>query len=352
MLEPGHTEEATMYKFKNPSMISPSRHSALRLAVHVLLPVLLLAGCATGRVSQKYPGLIYQTVNSASYPVLYPLMQDAAREGLPPMRVTFNGADAPASDYHLKLAFNVRDKGLHDTEAIWTVTTLLLLGMYPATCGHFEFTLTASLDDKEGRHLRSWQVIENDTAFTWLMMTPGCDGPDEEASQKIAASLLTELYSDMAGDPVWAGAPNPGTTVYPVVFIDTAEDAQAMVERAVWSEIPFPGVTFEPDASSRADRLVRIEIEYVTPDPGVGSMLGRSSASILTLGLVSVCPPSTFVVRASVRDSTGQARNTYEYRDKVRSSMMDDCTPATAGMHPEAETKLLKRMFRTIAKDL
>jgi hypothetical protein len=341
-----------MRQFKIPSKDSACRYSALRLTVYVLLPVLLFAGCATGKVSQKYPGLMYQTVNSASYPVLYPVLQDAAREGLPPMQVTFNGADAPASDYHLDLAFNVRVKGLHDTEAIWTVTTLLLLGMYPATCGHFEYVLTARLDDKDGRHLRSWQVIENDTAFTWLLMTPGCDGPDEEASQKIAASLLTDLYADMAGDPVFAGTTKPGAAVYPVVFIEATEDTQAVVERAVWSEMPFPGATFEPEARSRADRLLRIEIEYVALDPGVGSMIGRISTSILTIGLVSPCPPNTIVVRASVRDSAGQVRNTYEYKDKVRSSMLDNCMPAPVGMHPEAETKLLKRMFRTIAQDL
>jgi hypothetical protein len=73
------------------------------------------------------------------------------------------------------------------------MTTLLMLGMYPATCGHFEFTLTAKLDDGKVRHLRSWQAIENDAAFTLLLMTPGCNGPDDKSSQKIAASLLTEL---------------------------------------------------------------------------------------------------------------------------------------------------------------
>jgi hypothetical protein len=131
MLELGQIEEAAMHKFKNRSTTSPDRHSALRLAVHVLLPVLLLAGCATGKVSQKYPGLMYQTVNSASYPVLYPVMQDAAREGLPPMRVTFNGADAPASDFHLDLAFTMRDKGTNDAEMVGLMMSAFTLGMYP-----------------------------------------------------------------------------------------------------------------------------------------------------------------------------------------------------------------------------
>jgi hypothetical protein len=341
-----------MSQFKNPSKDSVCRHSALRLTVCVLLPVLLLAGCATGKVSQKYPGLMYQTVNSASYPVLYPVMQDAARQGLPPMRVTFNAADAAASDYQLDLAFTIRDKGIHDAEMVWMVMTVFTLGMYPSTCGHFEFILSARLDDREGRHLRTWQVIENDTAFAWLMMGPECTGPDEGSMQKILASLLAELYADMAMDPVLAGAPKPGAAVPPLVFIDVAEDAQAIVGRAVWSEMPFPRVSFEPEARSRADRVIHVEFEYVGPEPSLGSMIGRYGAAMMTIGLVSGCPPNTIILRASVHDATGQVLEAYEYADKLRSSWMDGCKPPEAGLYPEAEAKLLKRMFRTIAKEL
>ena len=351
MLEPGQSVEAAMCKFEKSSETSVCRRSALRLTACALVPVLLLAGCASTGSSPKYAGLMYQTVNSASYPVLYPVMQDAAREGLPPMRVTFNGSDAPASDYHLDLAFTIRDKGMHDAEMIWLVSTMFTLGMYPSTCGHFEFVLTARLDDRAGKHLRSWQVMEDDTAFSWLLMGSECNGPDEKSMQKILASLLGELYADMATDPVFASAPKAGAAVPPLVFIDAADDAQPIVERAIWTEMPFPRVTFDRELRNSADRQVQIEFEYIAPDPSLGSIMGRSSAAIMTIGLVSPCPPNQIILRASVRDAAGEVLNTYESVDRVRSSMMDDCTVAP-GMRPEAEAKLLKRMFRTIAKEL
>ena len=310
---------------------------------------LALGACAAPGPAEKIPGSLYQTIDPASHPVMSEVLKQTA--GRSPMRVTFDPAEAATSDYRLDLSFGIRDKGMHDTEVIWTTTTILLFTMYPSTCGHYELTLDGELYDRDGEHLKSWSIVEQDTAFLWLFQGDDCGAePSAETLQKIAAELVDRLYARMERDGVFSGGPIRQAADYPLVYVEAA-NATALVEKVLRIDEPFPNYTMNRAEAAAAERTLRIEFEFLSPEQSLAGITTRGMASIMTIGLVGVCPANTMVLNAEVLGSDGSVVGRYQFRDKKRASILNDCAAPTDETHPELAAKLLRKLIGELKRN-
>ena len=123
-----------------------------------------LAGCAGQAKSLKAPGLLYLAVSNHSHPLFAEVAQDVSSKRAP-VKVTLDPRLEASSDFRLKLDFNILDKPLHDAEFVWTMSTIMMLGVYPASCARRELTLTADLYSRDGTAVKSWSIIESDTSY-------------------------------------------------------------------------------------------------------------------------------------------------------------------------------------------
>lgn len=339
VLTVGHATHSRSYQ--------PSVGAAL---IATLLSAILLGGCAAGRVVDRHPGLLYQTIQPGAHSLFKEVVEEAAAAGLPPMSVTFDVAEAGLADFRLDLNFTIRDKGLTDTEVIWTLTTMVLLTLYPSSCGRYELELTGDLYDQGGSRLKSWHLVEQDTAFLWLFQGKDCGTEQSEITvEKIAAEMLKQLYARMSRDGVLSGRAIPIDN-YPLVYISTS-NASSVVQRITKTEEPFPNFTFDSEAGKSAERTLKINFDFISPEQSMGSIMGRGMAMMMTMGVVSMCSPNKIVLEAEVLAADGTMLRTYRYSKKKRASMSSDCAPATDQTHPKLVADMLRKLFRQIKKD-
>lgn len=313
-----------------------------------LAVLMMQAGCAGAGPVESKSGLLYQYVDPGAHPAILDSAREAA--GRAPMNVTFDPDQADASDYRLNLSFGVRDKGLHDSEAIWTMTTIYLFTLYPSTCAHFELTLTGDLYSRDGVRLKSWALVEQDTAFLWLLQGDNCSGPTDELVEKAASKMLKQLYVRMVRERAISGNERAPVGVEPLVYVD-AVNAQQLVHGILKTDAPFANYTTEVALAAAAERTVRIEYEFVSAEQGLGSIVGRGMSSMMTLGLVSVCKPNTMILNAEVLGADGTVLRTYRFSQKKRASMYDDCLPPTDTTHPDVAARLLRKLLVQIEKE-
>lgn len=325
------------------------RWSAFTTLVCGLALLLSQSGCASSKPAEKLPGVLYQTVDPHSHPLFPDVVEEAA--DLAPVNVTFDPATAASSDYRLDLNFTIRDKGLHDTEAIWTITTILLFTMYPSTCGHFELTLTGDLYDAAGVRLKTWNVVEQDTAFLWLFQGDNCGAePAAESIKEAASKMLSQLYVQMSRDGAFSGKGLVPVDDQPLVYVN-AVNAEELVQKVLKTDSPFANFTTDAALADAAERVVKIEYEFVSPEQSLGSIMGRSGAAIMTIGLVSMCPKNRMILNAEVLSADMTVLRKYHFMEKKRASMMDYCAPATDETHPELAAKLLRKLLKQIDRD-
>ena len=331
-----------------------TRWRSYRLSVRAALIVsllfaILLGGCAAGRVVDRHPGLLYQTVQPGAHSLFKEVVEEAAA-GMPPMIVTFDVADKGLADFRLDLNFTIRDKGLTDTEIVWMMTTMVLLTAYPSSCGRYEIELTGDLYDQGGSRLKSWHLVEQDTAFLWFFQGKDCGTEQSEITvEKIAAKMLKQLYVQMSRDGVLSGRAIP-IGDYPLVYVWTS-NAKSVVQLIMKTEEPFPNFTFDFEAGKSAERTLKIDFDFISPDQGIGSFMGRYMATTVTLGVVSFCSPNEMILKAEVLAANGTILRRYRYSKKIRASMSSGCAPASDQTHPKVVSKLLRKLFKQIKKD-
>lgn len=337
--------------FSASSTSGRSHKSSVRATLVVaLLSACLLASCATERVVDEQPGLLYQTINPGAHPAFKDVVKKSADADLAQVAVTFDAALESVADFRLDLDFTVRDKGLSVTEGIWTETTTLLLTLYPSTCGRYELELTGDLYDRDGNRLKTWHLAEQDTAFLWLFRGKDCGSEQSEITvKKIATRMLEQLYSRMSREGVLSGKEIVPVDNFPLVYVAT-RNAKSVVQRVTKTYEPFPNFTFDPNSRKTADRILNIRFEFITPEQSMTSILGRGAGAMMTLGLVSMCPPNEMVLQAEVLANGGTVLRTYRFAKKKRAGGLD-CVATTDKTHPDLAANLLRKLFRQIKKD-
>ena len=319
-------------------------------SIIALLMFPVLAGCSTTPVSEAPSGVLYQHVSDDAHPVFRSVVETAAAESWAPINATVDPAAKPKANYRLDLDFRIREKPLHDTEAIWTMTTMILLTVYPSTCARYDVELTADLHDSTGTRLKSWYLLEQDTAFLWLFQGGDCMGQSESTIRNIAETMLKDLYSRIEKDEVLSAKGATPVEQLPLVHV-SAENAESLVQRVIRTDAPFSNFTFEPVAGQPVHRTLNIRFEFLKADPSVSAIVGRGMAAILTLGLVGVCPANDMVLNAQVLDANGTILREYRLVQKIRASMANDCAPATDRTHPRQATYLLRQLFLQIEEE-
>jgi hypothetical protein len=316
----------------------------------LIFPLLLSqSGCGTLKPIEKAPIVLYETVTMGSHPLFSDVVRDAADRA--PVNVSFDPDTARSSDYRLDLEFTIRDKGLHDTEAIWTMTTILLLTMYPATCGHFELALSGDLYDPDGNRLRTWEIVEQDTAFLWLFQGDDCGTePATDSIQEAASKMLSKLYARMSQDGAFSGKWQISANNEPPVYVN-AVNAEELVNKLLKTDAPFPNYTTDKAFADMAERVLKVEYESNTPETGLGGMMGRTMMSIMTIGVASQCPKNSMILNAEVLAADGSVLRRYRFMEKTRASLFNDCAAPTDATHPELARKLLRQLFRQMRKD-
>lgn len=309
-----------------------------------------LSGCATTPVPEAPPGVLYQRIDVGAHPVFRSVVEAAASESWAPASATVDPAAESMAAFRLDLNFRVREKPLHDTEAIWTMTTLLLFTVYPSTCARYELELSADLHDSSGNRLKSWHLLEQDTAFLWLFQGGDCMGQTESTIRRIAEAMLKDLYGRMERDGILSAKGSATVGQLPLIHV-RAENTDSLIERVTKTDAPFDNFTFAPVSDQPVYRTVDIRFEFLKADPGLSAIIGRSMAAIMTLGVVGVCSPNDMILNAQVLDENGAMLREYRFARKIRASMVNDCAPATDLTHPRQATDLLRQLFRQIEED-
>lgn len=331
--------------------VASRRGLACLLVTCLICTVAMQIGCAGSKGLEKRPGLIYQTVKIGSHPVIETVAETVGADHAP-MALTIDPRQQAASDFKLDLGFRIRDKGMHDTEIVWAVSTLFMMGMYPATCGHFELALTGDLYDRNGQRLKTWSIVENDTAFMWLFLGEDCNAePSRDSIEKVAKGMLIRLYREMSADPAWPTLAGTPVKAIPLWFIDTPDDSD-QVSRIIRTNDAFPNVTFDTRDAALADRTLRISFQFDRADMGLGSVMGRSMFAIFTVGLVSGCSPNELKLNAEVISPDGTILKTYAYSTRIRASMtQDNCGFPENVLESKKAGKMVRTLLQQIAKD-
>ncbi|HXV08672.1 MAG TPA: hypothetical protein VD791_11620, partial [Burkholderiales bacterium] len=190
---------------------------------------------------------------------------------------TFEQSEADQADYTFRLGFEVREGSLTAPEVIWGMTTIMLLTVYPATCNQHHYTLTADLEDRAGNRIKSYALYRSQRQFLWLFRGPNCEVPTERRVQRVAQSMLAEVYGDVAKSGVLKrpGAAVAGAPAGPLVYLSVSR-AQDIVERATKATSPFARFTFDPAQASLADLSVHMDFSAHGGEPeSFASLMGR-----------------------------------------------------------------------------
>ena len=315
-----------------------------------LLTLLPLWGCAATKQTDKPPVVLYQQIEAAADPVFREAVEEARAAGWPPYGATLDPAAAAKADFRLHLDFQVHNKTLKDAERIWQMSTVMMLTFYPSSCARYEFELTADLFEPSGKRLKSWRLVEQDTAFLWFFQGDECQHQSDSTVRKVAKSMLKDLYRRMAEEEqliAQAAAPDNNR---PLVHI-AATNAETLIQRVAKTDAPFSNFTFSPPAAEAIDYTLRIGFDSVRHEQGLFSILARGMASIPTLGLVSFCPEDETVLSADIQNAEGAVLKQYRLAETKRGSGMDNCPPATYMTDPAITERLLLQLFRQIGRD-
>ena len=322
-----------------------------KLVVLAGLSAIVSSGCATQPGTSDGSRLVYQTVDEGAHPLFQEVVENPASAEQSGFRTSVNPADQQLADFRLHLDFAVRPRNLVETEVIWAQTTLLLFTLYPATCGRYELELTGDLFDRDGSRVKTWHMVEQDTAFMWMFHGKDCgDAQSDDTVRKIASNMLEQLYVRMSSDGVLGDHHLTPIADQPLVYL-SASDAHAVIERVVRTDEPYANFTFDPQIGKDADLTINILFQFISPDQGFGGLFGRFTGAMFTMGLVSLCPPNEMVLLADVTDSDGNSLKSYRLSKKKRGSLIDNCAAPTDETHPEMIAKLLRALFKQIGKD-
>jgi hypothetical protein len=316
------------------------------LAFLLLFTVLLLCGCATP-VTDEQQIVIYQRMNAPVHPVFLDVVEEAIAEGWSPNGSTLDPDLATKANFRLDLDFQVHGKDRIGPERILGVITRLNFNLIPTSCARYVQELSAVLYTQSGRRLKSWRVIEQNTAFIWFFQESDCQYLSDPTLRKIAKSMLKDFYHRMEKDVVFSTLAEAPFIEPPLVYIE-AKDSEALVQRIVKTDAPFNNFTFENPSGKSINYTLTIDFDFVNHDQNLFEILSRGIGSIWTLGLISFCPEDETILNATIKDVRGTVLKQYRFTDSKRASGFDDCTYKS---DPAMEERLLRQLFLQVGED-
>ena len=255
------------------------------------------------------------------------------------------------TDYVVQLAYRVIERPLHDAEQIWSMTSMLLLTVYPSTCNRYQFTLTADVLDGSGRLVRSYRQDETDTAWLWLLMGPKCESPEGlsgDGVRNVAAGQMRAFYEQASGDGVFdpgrAAALSAGAG--PLVLV-RASSAEEQIRQGLGMDEAAARYTFDPSQGSEADYVLDVDLAFA----GGEFSPGRAYLAIMTLGLSGACSMTYATISGSLLDGNGELLQHHTFRSMAQATMATDCAPINQHSRPDLVVALARKLNAQLRRD-
>lgn len=263
------------------------------------------------------------------------------------MNVTFDPEAMTGTDLRLDLRMTYRNVTEREFETIWRITTGILLTLYPSTCRHRAYMLTATLNDAHGNS-RTYEETDSTIAWLWLLHGPKCgDTPTAEEIESATERMLDAAFDRMRKDDAFAGI---GLAARDTPLVNIVINRAADIANQVLSvDRPFARWTIGDNATPVPD--YRIDLHFDVK-PGSFS-ISRAYLGIMTLGLTSPCRRSTITLTATVTGPGAVMTKSYTFTDSLSGRMgaQSDCEIPDETTRPEIFAKLLRRVFRQIDQD-
>lgn len=347
----------------------PAFFSGACAAVIAVIAVLALQGLLTGCTTSPPPT---QPVSAANPDILITLYSNAdgfADAARPILAEEFQGQalayestvstepiqlpSPPEAPLRLKLNLTYRNMTETEFETIWRTTTLFLLTLYPSTCQHRAYTLTATLSDDQG-HSRVYEKNDKTLSWLWLMNGRNCgETPTREEVAAVTNRLLQAVAGQIRDDGVLAGAGLDAPDVKsPMVgfVVDRGEEIAAQVLSV---DRPFKRWVVNKEDGEPPNYRIDLCFDVY---PGGFSIL-RGYLGILTIGLTSPCRWSTVTLAATVTGPHAATTRSYLFKRTLIGRMQPGgidspgCEQPDETSRPEVFAELLRELLEQISQD-
>jgi hypothetical protein len=283
-------------------------------------------------------------VAPGSHAEFQPVAEQATDDsGLFSTRVSATDTGSSA-DYTVELSYQVVERPLRDAEQIWSMTTMLLLTMYPSTCNRYQFTLTADVLDREGRLVKSYRLEDVDTAWLWLLMGPRCGSPEGMSGDGVRNAAVGQMRAfygrasrDGVFDPARAAALMAGAR--PLVLV-RASGAEEQIRQGLLIDDPAARFTFDAAQADEADYVLETDLAFT----GGEFSPSRAYLAIMTLGLSGVCSMTYAKLSASLLDRNGELLQHYAFRSMAQATMATNCAPVDQYSRPDLVVGLARKL--------
>jgi hypothetical protein len=313
----------------------------------------LVTGCVSKPVNLQATTAIvpnvYVTI-SDSADGFAEIAQRVVPEKLEGANIIFVSKPMTGTDLRLDLQMTYRNVTETEFETIWRTTTFLLATLYPSTCGHRAYMLTATLNDSFG-HTRTYDEHDSTIAWLWLLHGPKCgDTPTAEEIETVANRMLDAVFGQMQKDDIFAEIASVSSeTNEPLVHVDLNRAAD-IAAQVLTVDRSFARWAIGDQTSVISDYHIDM---YFNVYSGSFSA-GRAYLGIMTGGLTSPCRKSTVYLMTTVTGPGGLGTKSFLLTDSISGRMgsgSTDCETLSEATRPDVFTKLLRRAFRQIVDE-
>lgn len=311
----------------------------------------MLAACAeihgrdTGH-AESLPGVFVAIDDSTAD--FRPAAEAVTRERLRNLGVSFETEEGKSAPLKLDLRLEHRNMTESEFETIWRTTTFLLATLYPSSCRHRTYTLTANLTDSDG-HSRSYEEVDTTVAWLWLFQGPHCDDtPSQSEIASVTRQMLDVIYDRMFRDDIFAlKSLATADAQLPLVHVATNR-GEELVRQVLRVDRPAGRWTMSGDNATTADYRVDFFFDL---RPG-GFSVQRAYLAIMTIGLSGVCRSTPISLIATITTPKAAKSLSYTVVESVRGHMKDnDCEPQDEAMRPDVFAKLMRNVLSKIERD-
>jgi hypothetical protein len=274
---------------------------------------------------------------------------DVSKQRLRGLGITFERPDPAVRALTLALHLTYRNLTPSEFEAIWGMTTFLLATLYPSTCAHRTYTLSADVSDASG-HSRAYEETDTTVAWLWLFNGPRCgETPSKGEIESMTRRLLDGVYDRMKRDGAFSGLELADRGQAPLVRVSANRGAD-IAEQVLRVDRPFDRWTMADDPNAVPDYRVDL---YFDVRPGVFS-IPKAYFAIMTLGVFGVCSSTPITLIATITGPHVAKTTSYVRSKSVRGHPApngSDCEGQDENSRPEVFAALLRQVFAQAVRD-
>ncbi len=274
---------------------------------------------------------------------------DVSKKRLTGLDVTFERPELIAPALTLALHLTYRNLTPSEFETIWGMTTFLLATLYPSTCAHRSYTLSADLTDASGNS-RAFEETDTTVAWLWLFNGPRCgETPSKGEVESMTHRLLDAAYDRMQRHNAFSGASMASDRQAPLVRV-SANRAGAIAEQVLRVDRPFERWSMVDEPEAIPDYRVDL---FFDVRPGTYS-LPKAYFAIMTLGLFGVCTSTSITLIATITGPDVAKTTSYVRSKSVRGHLAangSECEGQNESSSPELFAALLRQVFEQAVRD-